>query len=313
MLAVTFLPLNLKKRKAMGKLEKCLYIVELLSRGKPMSLREINEHWEYSSFYDGELLPKSFGRYKEYVSAVFAIDIECDKRTNKYYIANPDYIENNALYKYLLSAFHVEALVELAMKHKDCVVLENAPSGVEYLQLILKAIDQGVVIEFDYYSFNKKTVTHQQRIPCFLKTWEQRWYLIAEPLSRKTPTVYALERISNLRLSEERATPSQDIKPHTYFDACFGVNHEVCPPQLIKLKVYGSQVDYIKARPLHESQQEIETGEGWSIFSYWLRSSYNFYQAVLWNREKVEVLEPEEVRKEVKEIINKLINLYVYE
>ena len=66
----------------MGKLEKCLYIVELLSRGRPMSLREINEHWEYSSLYDGELTPKSFWRYKEYVSAVFAIDIECDKRAN---------------------------------------------------------------------------------------------------------------------------------------------------------------------------------------------------------------------------------------
>ena len=261
----------------MGKLEKCLYIVELLSRSKPMSLREINGHWEYSSLYDGEILPKSFGRYREYVSAVFAIDIECDKRTNKYYIANPDYIENNALYKYLLSAFHVEALVELAMKHKDCVVLEDAPSGVEYLQLILKAIDQGVIIEFDYHSFNKQTVTRQRLIPCFLKAWENRWYLIAEPLSRKTPTVYALERISNLYMTEERAAPSSEIKPQTYFDGCFGVNHEDRPPQLIKLKVYGSQVDYIKARPLHESQQEIKTGDGWSIFSYWLRPSYNFY------------------------------------
>lgn len=295
----------------MGKLEKCLYIVELLSRGKPMSLREINEHWEYSSFYDGEIIPKTFGRYRDYVSAVFAIDIECDKRTNTYYIANPDYIKNNALYKYLLSAFHVEALVELAMKHKDRVLLEEAPNGVEYLQLILKAIDQGVIVEFDYYSFNKKTVTHQQRIPCFLKAWENRWYLVAEPLSRKTPTVYALERISSLRITEERAAPSSEIKPHKYFDACFGINHEVCPPQLIKLKVYGSQVEYVRARSIHESQQEIETCEEYSVFSYWIRPSYNFYQALLWNREKVEVLEPEEVRKEMKEIVNKMRNMYI--
>lgn len=295
----------------MGKLEKCLYIVELLSRSKPMSLREINGHWEYSSLYDGEILPKSFGRYREYVSAVFAIDIECDKRTNKYNIANPDYIENNALYKYLLSAFHVEALVELAMKHKDCVVLEDAPSGVEYLQLILKAIDQGVIIEFDYHSFNKQTVTRQRLIPCFVKAWENRWYLIAEPLSRKTPTVYALERISNLYMTEDRAAPSSEIKPQTYFDGCFGANHEDRPPQLIKLKVYGSQVDYIKARPLHESQQEIKTGDGWSIFSYWLRPSYNFYQALLWHREKVEVLEPAEVRNEVKDIVEKMRNFYL--
>ena len=303
--------MNLKNECTMGKLEKCLYIVELLSRSKPMSLREINGHWEYSSLYDGEILPKSFGRYREYVSAVFAIDIECDKRTNKYYIANPDYIENNALYKYLLSAFHVEALVELAMKHKDCVVLEDAPSGVEYLQLILKAIDQGVIIEFDYHSFNKQTVTRQRLIPCFVKAWENRWYLIAEPLSRKTPTVYALERISNLYMTEERAAPSSEIKPQTYFDGCFGVNHEDRPPRLIKLKVYGSQVDYIKARPLHESQQEIKTGDGWSIFSYWLRPSYNFYQALLWHREKVEVLEPAEVRNEVKDIVEKMRNLYL--
>lgn len=295
----------------MGKLEKCLYIVELLSRGKPMSLREINEHWEYSSLYDGELTPKSFGRYKEYVSAVFAIDIECDKRTNRYYIANPDYAENNALYKYLLSAFHVQALVELAMKHKDRVLLEDAPSGVEHLQVILKAIDEGVCVEFDYYAFNKQAVTHHVCIPCFLKTWEQRWYLVAEPLNRKTPTVYALERISNLRLTDEKAKPSPDIHPGSYFEACFGVNHEVCPPQLIKIKVYGSQVDYIKARPLHESQEEIEVGDGWSIFSYWLRPSYNFYQAVLWNREKVEVLEPEEAREEIKGILKEMCSLYL--
>lgn len=295
----------------MGKIEKCLYIVELLSRGKPMTLREINDHWRYSSLYDGELIAKTFGRYKKYVSETFAIDIECDKRLDEYFIANPDYIKNNALYRYLLSAFHVQALVELAVKYKDRVVLENAPSGVEHLHLILKAIDKGVGIEFDYYSFNKNTTTHQQRIPCFLKTWEQRWYLIAEPLNRKTPTVYALERISNLRLMADKLSPSSDIQPQTYFDACYGVNHEVCPPQLIKLKVYGSQVEYIKARPLHESQEEIEVGDGWSIFSYWLRPSYNFYQAVLWNREKVEVLEPERVRSEVKGIVEKMCSFYL--
>lgn len=295
----------------MGKLERCLYIVELLSRGRPMTLREINDHWQYSSLYDGELIAKTFGRYRTYVSDVFAIDIECDKRSDEYYIANPDYIKNNALYRYLLSAFHVQALVELAVKYKDRVVLESAPSGVEHLHLILKAIDEGVGIEFDYYSFNKKTTTHQQRIPCFLKTWEQRWYLVAEPLNRKTPTVYALERISNLRLMPDKLSPSPDIQPQTYFDACFGINHETCPAVLVKLKVYGSQVEYVRARPIHESQQEIETCEEYSVFSYWVRPSYNFYQALLWHREKVEVLEPEEVREEMKEIVEKMRIIYI--
>lgn len=294
----------------MGKLEKCLYIVELLSRGKPLSLKEINEHWQYSSLYDDEIIAKTFGRYKEYISDVFAIDIEYDMRAKKYYIANFDYIKNNSLYKYLLSAFHVQGLMELAMKHREQLVLEAASSGVEYLHTILEAIDRKVSIEFDYHSFNRQTVTHHECIPCFLKTWEQRWYLVAEPLNRKNPTVYALERISNLRLTEQSVSPSPHINAQSYFEGCYGVNHEDCAPVLITLKVYGSQVDYVKARPIHASQEEVEQGDGWSVFSYWLRPSYNFYQALLWHREKVEVLGPEEVRGEIKRIVGEIVGLY---
>ena len=147
-------------------------------------------------------------------------------------------------------------------------------------------------------------------IPCFLKTWEQRWYLIAEPLSRKTPAVYALERIGNLRLIQEKTKPSSHINSQTYFAGCYGINHEDSQPQLIKIKVYGSQVDYVKARPIHESQEEIEKGDCWSIFSYWLRPSYNFYQNLLWHREKLEVLEPESVKEEIKSIIYDINKLY---
>lgn len=295
----------------MSKLEKCLYIVELLSRGKPLSLKEINEHWQYSSLYDDDIIPKTFGRYKEYISDVFAIDIEYDLRAKKYYISNFDYIQNNSLYKYLLSAFHIQGLTELAMKHREQFVLEKAPSGVEHLHTILEAIDRKVTVEFDYHSFNKQTVTHHERIPCFLKAWEQRWYLVAEPLNRKNPTVYALERISNLRLTEQQTTPSPHITPQSYFEGCYGVNHEDCKPELITIKVYGSQVDYVRARPIHASQEEIEQGDGWSVFSYWLRPSYNFYQALLWHREKVEVLGPEGAREEMKRIIKEMSNNYL--
>ena len=297
-------------KHTMGKIEKCLYIVELLSRGKALSLREINEHWQYSSLYDGEIIPKTFGRYKEYISNVFAIDIEYDARNRSYYIANRDDVESNSLYRYLLSAFHVQGLSELALKHKDKVVLDEAPSGVEHLHTILEAIDKGQLVEFDYRSFSRKEETRHKLIPCFVKTWEQRWYLVAEPLTRKTPSVYALERISGLHLVDEEAVPSAEVSPQTYFDACFGVNHEDCAPQLIKLKLYGTQVDYIRARPIHSSQQEVETTTEYSIFTYWIRPSYNFYQTLLWHRERIEVLGPECVREEMKAIVKKMMGWY---
>ena len=80
--------------------------------------------------------------------------------------------------------------------------------------------------------------------------------------------------------------------------------------ELIDEKAIRSQVDYVRARPIHSSQEEVEQGYGWSVFSYWLRPSYNFYQMLLWHREKVEVMEPEEVREEMKKIVNQISKQY---
>lgn len=129
-------------------------------------------------------------------------------------------------------------------------------------------------------------------------------------MNRKNPTVYALERISNLQLTGQSVFPSPYINAQSYFEGCYGVNHEDCDPMLITLKVYGSQVDYVRARPVHASQEEVEQGDGWSIFSYWLKPSYNFYQALLWHREKVKVLAPECVREEMREIVQEINKLY---
>ena len=57
------------------------------------TLKEINEHWSYSSLYDGEIIPKTFGRYKEYIADAFAIDIEYNAQSKKYAIVNSDFIK----------------------------------------------------------------------------------------------------------------------------------------------------------------------------------------------------------------------------
>jgi predicted DNA-binding transcriptional regulator YafY len=62
--------------------------------------------------------------------------------------------------------------------------------------------------------------------------------------------------------------------------------------------------------PIHESQDEVETTKEWSIFEYRLIPCYNFYQQLLWHREKLEVLEPLHVREEMKSTIESLCNIY---
>jgi hypothetical protein len=300
----------------MSKLKKCLYLINLLERRGPLTLKEINDIYQYSSLYEGEdFQPRTFLRYKDFIEETFPCYIEYNARTSKYELHRHKalYGEDDSLYDYLLSAYHIEGMTELALKHRDKIMLSEAPTGVENVQIILEAIDQGKGIECEYYSFNHKTVKHQLLIPYFLRTWEQRWYLAAEPDNyHHGISIFALERMEDIKLTEDKMHPSNKITAEEYFDGCFGVNHsDDQKPEVIRIKVYGAQVEYVRALPIHESQKEIEVTSEWSIFEYRLVPCYNFYQQLLWHREKLEVIEPLAVREELKSTIQKMLGYYV--
>jgi hypothetical protein len=298
------------------KIRKCMYLINLLERKGAMTLKEINECYQYSSIYEGDnIIPRTFLRYKDFIEVNFPCYIEYNARTGKYELHRHKalYGEDDSLFDYLLSAYHIEGMTELALKHREKIMLSDAPTGVENVQMILEAIDKKKGIVCDYYSFNKKTKKSHVMIPYFLRTWEQRWYLAAELNNHHHGiAIFALERMDNLSLTEEKMTPTHNITVDEYFDGCFGANHsDEQKPERILIKVYSTQVEYVKALPIHESQKEIETTDEWSIFEYRLVPCYNFYQQLLWHREKLEVLEPQYVRDEIKTAIQKMLEHYI--
>ena len=286
-----------------------------MERKGAMTLKEINDYYQYSSLYEGdEFLPRTFLRYREYIEETFPCYIDFNQRTGKYELHRHQsfYGEDDSLYDYLLSAYHIEGMTELALKHREKILLSEAPTGVENVQIILEAIDKKRGIECDYYSFNKNSVKHQLLIPYFLRTWEQRWYLVAEPDNHHHGiSIFALERMENVILTKEKMLPSNKITAEEYFKGCFGVNHsDEQKPEKIRIKVYDTQVEYVKRLPIHESQREVESNSEWSIFEYRLVPCYNFYQQLLWHREKLEVLEPQYVRDEIKDVLKKMLEHY---
>ena len=197
----------------MSKLKKCLYIIHLLERKGALSLKEINESFQYSSLYDADIQPRTFARYKDFIADNFPCYVEYNPSSGKYELVKDEnlYGEEDSLYDYLLSAYHIEGMTELALKHRDRIMLMDAPNGVENVQTVLEAIDQQRGLECDYWSYNKQSKKHLTIIPYFLRTWEQRWYLVAEPESHPhVQSVYALERMDNVRLTEKKMIPSDD-------------------------------------------------------------------------------------------------------
>ena len=278
-----------------------------------MSLKEINNHYQYSSIYDGEIIPRTFARYKDYIAETFPCYIDYNQSTNQYFLKRyHQYGQDESLYNYLLSAYHIEGMSELAVKHRDKVKLLDAPTGVENVQIILEAIDKQKGIECVYYSFDRATKKQQLLIPYFLKTWEQRWYLAAEPDNHHHGiSIFALERMGNIRLTEKKMLPSNDVTADEYWEGSFGVNHsDNQVPEQIVIKAYGAQAEYIRALPIHESQKELECTDEYTIFEYHIVSCFNLYQQLLWHREKLEIIEPIEMREEMKKIAQNIISLY---
>ena len=278
-----------------------------------MSLKEINNHYQYSSIYDGEIIPRTFARYKDYIAETFPCYIDYNQSTNQYFLKRyHQYGQDESLYNYLLSAYHIEGMSELAVKHRDKVKLLDAPTGVENVQIILEAIDKQKGIECVYYSFDRATKKQQLLIPYFLKTWEQRWYLAAEPDNHHHGiSIFALERMDNIRLTEKKMLPSNDVTADEYWEGSFGVNHsDNQVPERIVIKAYGAQAEYIRALPIHESQKELERTDEYTIFEYHIVPCFNLFQQLLWHREKLEIIEPIKMREEMKKIVQNIISLY---
>ena len=199
----------------------------------------------------------------------------------------------------------------MAIKHKDKIMLQNPPTGVELLHTVLNAIDQGRTLCFDYVSYYAKDCTfHFELIPAFVRLFEQRWYLIGEFTNRSQTRVLALERMQHLAIGEKELLPSPTLTPQSFYEGCYGIIRDDKQPQTIWLKVYNKQVDYIRSLPLHDSQKEIETGKDYAIFQYYFRPSYDFIQQILWNRENVEVLKPVSLREEIISLLKQMLGRY---
>ena len=88
------------------------------------------------------------------------------------------------------------------------------------------------------------------------------------------------------------------------------VNEEL-KPQKVRIRVYGEQVDYLRTLPLHRSQEEVLCKyEEYSDFQYTLCLTPEFISQLLMMGDNIEVLEPQELREEMKKKIENCLTRY---
>ena len=258
---------------------------------------------------DGSPLARStFNRFRDAIQDLFGVVIDCEDRTYRYYISNPSVLEDDGLTPWLFSTMTVHGVLADSAAVKDRVVLEDVPAGMEYLALIVRAIKSNRRLFIGYQKFG---VEGYEKVVCpyALKLFHQRWYLLARTADDQM-RIYALDRMTKAELTTESFTMPKGFSPKAYFAEYFGVLTMPVPMAHVIIRAYDTTPDYLRTLPLHHSQREIASTAQYTDFSLDLRPTADFLGQLLSHGARIEVLEPESVRQQMKQLLTATLEKY---
>lgn len=283
---------------------------ELVSKG-PITYENIKKDWEHSTLNENrERLPhKTFENHRKALEDMFDLSIECDRKTNKYYIekgTEPNFVKatidmlNGALLFYR---------IQTNPRMQKFIFPEQNGNEFGILFTIVDAITEEKDLNLLYrHNYDRNREKKYQVKPIALKQFRRRWYLIAELEKGKTYS-FSLDRILSISKGE-KSTPS-NLNINDMFKDAYGIIREdSIPAERIVIRAEREEANYFLSRPLHSSQTILEMSEQFTTFNLILCPTYDFIMEILSHGSKVEILEPQSLRHQITDKIDQMKKLY---
>ena len=293
-------------------LNKYLWIVDTLRRYGALTLAQLNDKWIANEVAGGNPLPRrTFMTYRNNIEDMLGVNILCNKSTYEYYLdSNGD--DGNKYVDWMLDSLSINDTLQNSQSVSQRIMLENVPSARHFLPVVIDAVTHNLCIKFSYRSYVRAGETKGNVVmPYFVKIFKQLWYVIGFNTRDNKIKTYALDRMSDLTiLADKPFEMPEGFNPKDFFKDCFGITTNSNEPKEIKLRVEPVQAKYLRALPLHESQQEMVQVGGYSVFTYRMRITYDLRQQLLSMGANIEVLAPAELKTQIKEELRKALDLY---
>lgn len=290
-----------------------IWLLNTLLQEKQMTFEEISRRWQLSNIGDGRSIPlRTFHQHRTAVEELFGIEIKCNTSNGyKYYIANPEVLKNDKTRKWLLNSFNLSNMITAGHNMKDRILFEDIPHGNEYLQTVIDAMQQSKELAIDYQPFYTHRASYTIH-PYAMKAYHQRWYVLGYIKELNAIRNIALDRLLEMTITEESFSFPENFNAEKYYENTVGifVNDDLSPVK-VKLKAYGYQIEYLRSLPLHKSQRETLSKYGeFCVFEYKLCLTPELSSQILAMGENLEVLEPTELRDDIKRRLNDCLNRY---
>lgn len=294
-------------------LQKYTWLIQTFIRvgEKGLSLDELTSKWE--NRWDSCYPRSTFNSHRAIIEEIFGIKIDCNRSTNRYYIAGgKDVMDQDSATGWLIDTFTVNNLL---MQSKDRlsgrVSVEEVPSGHGYLTTVMNAMQDNMVLSISYQKYSSESPTEFTVHPYAVKEVARRWYLVAYCEQRGGMRVYGMDRIKNMSETGKQFTMPMHFDVDELFATSYGVYlNEGERSQDVVFKAYGLEARFLIDLPLHASQKVIARDEDSTTFSIRVCLNQSLVMDLLARGSRIEVLSPESLREEIKNELHKQQKLY---
>ncbi len=291
-------------------INRYIWIVDTLTRYGKLTRNELNELWINSSKGDGNPIPeRTFYHYRRAIEENFHIDISCDRQGRYYIDKESDTSSNSKVTNWLLESYSVNNALKESSIPADRVSVEEVPSAREFLPMVLSAIGERHKLNFTYAGFSRSRPEQDIIfIPCFVKRYKQRWYMIG--IREKTGDVrtYALDRVKKMEAVNQKFDMPA-LNPASFFENLIGITSSKAEVRTVRIMVSPTQAKYFRALPFHHTQTET-IHDKYSIFTYRLKLNYELVHELLSFGDSLKVLAPKELVMMVTSQLRNSLALY---
>ena len=290
-----------------------IWLINLISSAGSISREEINSRWSRSSLNDEHetaIPERTFHRYRIAIEEMFQINIAYSKARG-YFIENSDSISRDKMRQWMLNTFSIKNLLTESIALRDRILLEDIPSGQEYLSPIIEAMRDGLRLRITYQSYTHAEPSTFTIAPYCIKIFKQRWYVLAESeYQDKQLRVYSLDRVKNMQPTDIHYSIPDDFHADEFFAHNYGVSGCGDTPELIEVVVDNYQANYLRSLKWHPSQDEVAHNDDYSVFHFFVVPSFEFIQLIKGLGAAAEVTAPKWLREQLKYEYETLNNKY---
>ena len=182
-------------------------------------------------------------------------------------------------------------------------------TGIENLSVLYNYIVNKQVLKISYQHFTQGEMVHIMH-PYYLKQYNNRWFLFGiTEQNKEVLTNLALDRIANIELADTPYIRNTSFDFEEYFDDVVGVSvPRSGKPEKVVLKISEKQYPYIKTKPLHPSQAELDKDN--RIIQLDVFLNWELESLILSYGDDIEVIEPISLRERIQKRVKNLLEIY---